>query len=237
MKWIETASYEEMSKMAADLFINHIKNNSKSVIGLATGGTPEGFYKELVKSYTSRKVSYARTVSFNLDEYVGVTAESEASYHHYMKKHLFNYIDIKRENIYLPNGDTPNLEKAVREYERQIEESGGIDIQLLGIGTNGHIGFNEPGSSFENTTHVVELTASTREANKVYFERLEDVPKHAITMGIKTIMQSKKIILLLSGASKREAYDRLRTGEVTEQFPASALHLHSDVTVIYTGVK
>lgn len=237
MKWIEAVSYEEMSKIAADLFIEHIKKNSKSVMGLATGGTPEGFYQELIKSYEAGEVSFTEITSFNLDEYVGITEESEASYHHYMRKHLFTHIDIKRENTYLPNGNAPDLEKAAIEYEMQIKEAGGIDVQLLGIGTNGHIGFNEPGSSFENKTHVVELTASTREANKVYFERLEDVPTHAITMGIKTIMQSKKIVLLISGASKQEAYDRLRTGQVTEQFPASVLHLHEDVTVIYTGVS
>lgn len=237
MKWIEAASYEEMSKIAADLFVGHMKKNSRSVIGLATGGTPEGFYQELVKSYQSGEISFSETTTFNLDEYVGITKENEASYHYYMKKHLFDHIDIKPENINLPNGGAPNLEKAAKEYERQIGEAGGIDLQLLGIGTNGHIGFNEPGSSFEQETHIVELTDSTREANKVYFEKVEDVPTHAITIGIKTIMQAKKIVLLISGASKQEAYDRLRTGQVTEQFPASALHLHDDVTVIYTGVS
>lgn len=237
MKWMEAASYEEMSKIAASLFITCINENSKSVIGLATGGTPEEFYKELVKSYKSGEVSFDGTTSFNLDEYVGVPAESEASYHHYMKRNLFDHIDIKPANIHLPNGDASELKKAAMEYEKQIKVAGGIDIQLLGIGVNGHIGFNEPGSSFEEETHVVELTPSTREANKVYFEQLEDVPTHAITMGIKTIMQSKKIVLLISGASKQEAYDRLRAGQVTEQFPASVLHLHEDVTVIYTGVK
>ena len=237
MKWMQAASYEEMSKIAASLFISCINENSKSVIGLATGGTPEGFYKELVKSYKSGEVSFAGATSFNLDEYVGLSAENEASYHCYMKRNLFDHIDIKPENIHLPNGDAQDLEKAAMEYEKHIKAAGGIDIQLLGIGVNGHIGFNEPGSSFEKGTHVVELTASTREANRMYFEQLEDVPTHAITMGIKTIVQAKKIVLLISGASKQEAYDRLRAGQVTEQFPASVLHLHDDVTVIYTGVE
>ncbi|MGM9949960.1 MAG: glucosamine-6-phosphate deaminase [Lysinibacillus sp.] len=237
MRWIEAAGYEEMSKIAADLFITCINENSKSVVGLATGATPEYFYKELIKRCSSGEVSFAGTTSFNLDEYVGVSAESEASYHHYMKRNLFDHIDIKPEDIHLPNGDASDLEQAATEYEAQIKAAGGIDIQLLGIGVNGHIGFNEPGSSFEEGTHVVELTASTRQANKVYFERLEDVPTHALTMGIKTIMQSKRIVLLISGASKQEAYDRLRAGQVTEQFPASVLHLHEDVTVIYTGVE
>lgn len=237
MNWIEAASYEEMSKIAADLFVDHMKKNRRNVIGLATGGTPEGFYQELVKSYQSGEISFSETTTFNLDEYVGITEDNEASYHYYMKKHLFDYIDINPDNINLPNGGASNLEKAAKEYELQIEEAGGIDLQLLGIGTNGHIGFNEPGSSFEQETHIVELTDSTREANKVYFEKFEDVPTHAITIGIKTIMQAKKIVLLISGASKQEAYDRLRTGQVTEQFPASVLHLHEDVTVIYTGVS
>lgn len=237
MKWIEAESYEEMSKIAADIFISQIGENDKSVIGLATGGTPEGFYKELVENYKSGKISFAGTTSFNLDEYVGISVESEASYHYYMKKHLFSHIDIKSENIHIPNGDTKNLEETAKEYDLQIQEAGGIDMQLLGIGVNGHIGFNEPGSSFEKGTQVVELTESTREANRIYFDRLEDVPTHAITMGIKTIMQSKKVVLLISGASKQEAYDRLRAGQVTEDFPASVLHLHDDVTVIYTGVS
>ena len=237
MKWIEAASYEEMSKIAADLFKAQLQQNKQSVFGMATGGTPEGFYKELVNSFKAGEISFAEAKSFNLDEYVGIAPENKVSYHYYMDENLFNHIDMKRENIHVPTGNTANLEKAAADYDAAIEAAGGIDIQLLGIGVNGHIGFNEPGSSFEAGTNIVELTESTREANKIYFDKPEDVPTHAITMGIRTIRQSKKVVLLISGASKQEAFDRLRSGEVTEDFPASALHNHDDVTVIYTGVK
>lgn len=154
-----------------------------------------------------------------------------------MDHHLFNHVDMKRDNINLPAGIQSNLEKAAAEYEAMIKAAGNIDIQLLGIGGNGHIGFNEPGTPFDVGTHIIELAQSTREANKVYFDSIEDVPTHAITMGIKTILSSKKIVLLIAGASKQEAFDRLRSGIVTEDFPASALHNHPDVTVIYTDVK
>ena len=237
MEWIEAASYEEMSKTAAAIFKAQLKQNKQSVFGMATGGTPEGFYKELVASFKAGEISFAEAKSFNLDEYVGIAPENKVSYHYYMDDNLFNHIDMKRENIHVPTGNTANVEKSASDYDAAIEAAGGIDIQLLGIGVNGHIGFNEPGASFEAGTNIVELTQSTREANKIYFDKLEDVPTHAITMGIRTIMQSKKVVLLISGASKQEAFDRLRSGEVTEDFPASALHNHNDVVVIYTDVK
>ncbi|MEK5186414.1 glucosamine-6-phosphate deaminase [Solibacillus sp. FSL R5-0691] len=236
-KWIEAANYDEMSKIAATIFIDQLKKNSETVLGLATGGTPEGFYKELVAAYKAGEVSFAQAKSFNLDEYVGIDPANESSYHYYMDHHLFNHVDMKRDNINLPAGIQSNLEKAAAEYEAMIKAAGNIDIQLLGIGGNGHIGFNEPGTPFDVGTHIIELAQSTREANKVYFDSIEDVPTHAITMGIKTILSSKKIVLLIAGASKQEAFDRLRSGIVTEDFPASALHNHPDVTVIYTDVK
>ncbi|WP_332648721.1 glucosamine-6-phosphate deaminase [Lysinibacillus sp. 54212] len=237
MKWIEAASYEEMSIIAANIFTAQLKQNPTSVFGMATGGTPEGFYKELVSSYQAGEISFAEAKSFNLDEYIGIAPENKVSYHYYMDENLFNHIDMKRENIHVPTGDSTDLQASAVQYDEAIEGAGGIDIQLLGIGVNGHIGFNEPGSSFSAGTNIVELTESTREANQIYFDKLEDVPSHAITMGISTILQSKKIVLLISGASKQEAMDRLRSGEITEDFPASALHQHNDVTVIYTGVK
>ena len=237
MELIEAISYEEMSKIAATIFKVQLQKNKKSVFGMATGGTPEGFYKELVASFKAGEISFAEAKSFNLDEYVGVAPENKVSYHYYMNAHLFNHIDMKRENIYVPTGDRADLEKSAADYDMVIKEAGGIHIQLLGIGVNGHIGFNEPGTSFTAGTNIVELAQSTREANKIYFDKLEDVPTHAITMGIGTIMQSKKIVLLIAGAAKQQAFDRLRSGEVTEEFPASALHHHQDVVVIYTGVK
>lgn len=237
MKWIEAASYEEMSKIAADMFVAQLKKNPKSVFGMATGGTPEGFYKQLVERYKAGEISFADVQSFNLDEYIGLDPNSEMSYHYYMAHNLFNHVDIKEENWHVPAGNAEDLEAVAKAYDAAIEAAGGIDIQLLGIGVNGHIGFNEPGTPFTLGTNVVELTESTREANKIYFDSIDDVPTHAITMGIQTIMQSREVVLLMSGASKQEAYDRLRSGEVTEDFPASALHNHPNVTVIYTGVK
>lgn len=237
LKWIEATDYKEMSRIAAALFKDQLKKNSATVFGMATGGTPEGFYKELVAAYKAGEISFAQAKSFNLDEYIGINPNNEASYHYYMDHNLFNHIDMKRENIFVPAGNTSNLEKAAADYDAMIEAAGNIDIQLLGIGVNGHIGFNEPGTPFSLGTNIVELTQSTREANKVYFDSIDDVPTHAITMGIKTILNSKKLVLLISGVSKQEAFDRLRSGIVTEDFPASALHHHPDVTVIYTEVK
>ncbi|MFL0584878.1 glucosamine-6-phosphate deaminase [Solibacillus silvestris] len=236
-KWIEAANYDELSKIAATIFIDQLKKDSAMVFGMATGGTPEGFYKKLVAAYKAGEISFKQAKSFNLDEYIGIDPANEASYHYYMDYNLFNHIDMKRENIFLPAGNKSNLEKAAAEYDALINTAGNIDIQLLGIGVNGHIGFNEPGTPFDLGTNIVELAQSTREANQVYFDSIDDVPTHAITMGIKTILSSKKIVLLISGASKQEAFDRLRSGVVTEDFPASALHNHPDVTVIYTDVK
>lgn len=237
MKWVEAASYEEMSKIAADIFVSQLKQNPKSVFGMATGGTPEGFYKELVESYKAGEISFADVQSFNLDEYIGLDPNSEMSYHYYMAHNLFNHVDIKDGKWHVPAGNVQDLESVAKAYDAAIEAAGGIDIQLLGIGVNGHIGFNEPGTPFALGTNVVELTESTREANKIYFDSIDEVPTHAITMGINTIMQSRAVVLLVSGASKQDAYNRLRSGEVTEDFPASALHNHPNVTVIYTGVK
>ncbi len=237
MKWIEAASYEEMSKMGAAIFKEQLKQVKTSVFGMATGSTPEGLYKELVKAYEAGELSFAEAKSFNLDEYIGITPENKASYHYFMDENLFAHIDMKRENIHVPAGSSEDIEKTATDYDAAIATAGGIDIQLLGIGVNGHIGFNEPGTAFELGTNVVELTQSTREANQIYFDSIDDVPTHAITMGIQTIMNAKKVVLLISGASKQEAYERLHSGEITTDFPASALHNHKDVTVIYTGVK
>lgn len=237
MKWIEAASYEEMSGIAADIFKENLKQNPEIVLGLATGGSAEGFYKKLVEAYKAKEISFENARSFNLDEYVGINPENKASYHYYMDQQLFNHVDMKRENIHVPKGDTADLQAAAAQYDAMIKAAGGIDIQLLGIGVNGHIGFNEPGTPFTLETNVIELAQSTREANKIYFDSIDDMPTHAITMGIQTIMNAKKVVLLISGASKQEAINRLRSGEVTEDFPASALNNHQDVTVIYTGVK
>ncbi len=237
MKWIEAKNYEEMGAIGAQIFIEQLQAKSNSVIGLATGSTPIGLYKELVNSYKEGTICFENVTSFNLDEYTGLSKESEFSYYYFMHDNLFNHVNIKPENVNIPSGDVSTIEETCVNYEKAMAQEGGIDVQLLGIGVNGHIGFNEPGTAFDSVTQVVELTESTREANKVHFDNLEDVPTHAVTMGISSIMKSKKVVLLISGAAKQEAYDFLRSGEVTENFPASALHNHPDVTVIYTDVK
>lgn len=237
MKWIETVNYDEMSKCAAAIFKEQLIQEKTSVFGMATGSTPEGFYKDLVKAYQAGEVSFSEAKSFNLDEYIGIAPTNEASYHYFMDQNLFNHIDMRHENIHVPTGNVKNMEQATKEYDAAIAAAGGIDIQLLGIGVNGHIGFNEPGTPFDLGTNVIELAQSTREANKIYFDSIDDVPKQAITMGIQTIMNAKKVVLLVSGSSKQEAYERLRSGEITTDFPASVLHKHPDVTIIYTGVK
>ncbi|MER1985567.1 MAG: glucosamine-6-phosphate deaminase [Solibacillus sp.] len=236
-KWVEAKNYDDMSALGAQYFIDLLKEKPNAVLGLATGGTPEGLYAELVKSYKAGEISFAEATSFNLDEYIGVEPDNKVSYHYYMDEQLFKHVDMRREAINVPKGNVEDMEASTAAYEALIEAAGGVDMQLLGIGINGHIGFNEPGSKFDSKTQIVELTESTREANKIYFDRYEDVPTHAITMGIDTILHSKKVVLLISGASKQEAFDRLRSAELTEDFPASALHKHPDVTVIYTGVK
>lgn len=237
MKWVKATSYEEMSQIAADIFKKQLQDNKQSVLGLATGGTPEGFYAEMIAAYKAGEISFKEAKSFNLDEYVGIEPSNKASYHYYMDEQLFNHVDMKRENIHVPTGNPAQLEQSTVKYDEMINAAGGVDIQLLGIGVNGHIGFNEPGTSFDSFTNVVELTESTREANKIYFDTIEDVPTHAITMGIQTILNAKKVVILISGASKQEAFNRLKSGEMTEDFPASALHKHKDVTVIYTDLQ
>lgn len=237
INWIQAKDYEELSKKACELFVQQLKVKPNSVIGLATGSTPIGLYEELVKQYQSGNISFKDVISFNLDEYVGIDPNNEASYHYFMNHHLFQHIDIQKENIHIPEGYSTDLEKVCSAYEEKIDVVGGIDIQVLGIGVNGHIGFNEPGTPFDSKTHVVQLAESTIKSNQRFFEKPEDMPRSAITMGIQSILKAKKILLLISGTAKQEAYNRLRSGEITEELPASVLHRHHDVTVIYTDVQ
>jgi len=232
MKWIEVDNYEKMSEQAADAIIRLVKEKPDAVLGLATGGTPAGTYKRLTEDFAQNKTSYENIKTVNLDEYVGLEKNSDQSYSYYMDKHLFNHIDINRENVHLPKAETPPYEQDAAGYEQLIEKLGGVDLQILGIGENGHIGFNEPGTPFTSKTSVVELEESTREANARYFENRDDVPTHAISMGISTIMKSRKIILLASGSKKAHIlYDLFKT-DVTEDIPASILKQHQDVTII-----
>jgi glucosamine-6-phosphate deaminase len=231
LKLIKTGTYEELSQMAAAQIIAKIQANPKLNLGLATGSTPTGVYKKLIQDYEESNTTYKQINTFNLDEYIGISKKDPNSYHYFMCENLFDHIDVPLEQTHIPDGTAKNLDEECRRYEQFIEEHGGIDLQILGIGQNGHIGFNEPGTSFSSRTHLINLAESTRKANSRFFESLDDVPTQAITMGIASIMESKEIFLLVSGASKAEALERLMNGEVSEQFPASILKNHPNVTI------
>jgi len=232
MKIIEVKDYQEMSKRAAEYIIEKVRTLKKLNLGLATGGTPVGTYTNLIEDYKQNNTSYQDVTTFNLDEYVGLSGDHYNSYRYYMNDQLFDHIDIPKSNTFIPRGDVSDMQKECDDYEKLLTEHGGIDLQILGIGSNGHIGFNEPGTSFDSNTHLIELTPSTREANARYFSSLEEVPTKAITMGIATIMKSKEILLLISGENKGEALSQLLHGEVNESFPASVLGDHPYVTII-----
>ncbi|MFI8494823.1 glucosamine-6-phosphate deaminase [Peribacillus butanolivorans] len=232
MNIIKVQDYKEMSQSAANIVIRKVKENSKIKLGLATGGTPKGTYDTLIEDHMQNNTSYENVTSFNLDEYIGLDSNDPNSYHYYMDQSLFAHININNEQTYLPNGTADNLDKECTRFDKMIETLGGIDLQILGIGQNGHIGFNEPGTSFSSGTHVVALEESTRQANARYFDSIDEVPTHAITMGIATIMKSKEILLLISGEEKAETLKKLIHGEITEEFPASILKKHNNVTII-----
>ncbi|MFC0273313.1 glucosamine-6-phosphate deaminase [Metabacillus herbersteinensis] len=232
MKLVQVENDTEMSQVAAEKIISLVTHNPTATLGLATGGTPKGVYAELRRDYENNHTSYHSIKAVNLDEYVGLTAEDPNSYKYYMSKELFNHINIKSTNTHLPHGNAEDLNEECVRYEKLIKSLGGIDLQLLGIGHNGHIGFNEPGTSFESRTHLVHLTEQTITANSRYFSSYEEVPKQAITMGIQTILCSKEIVLIASGKEKAESIKRLFKGEINESFPASTLLLHANVTVI-----
>ncbi len=229
-------TYEDVSKKAAQLIAAQVTLNTKSVLGLATGSTPEGTYKNLIEMYKNDIVDFQDVVTFNLDEYLDLGAENEQSYAYYMNKHLFDHVNINRENIHIPNGCTEDREKTCEEYDNMIFNYGKIDLQLLGIGTNGHIGFNEPDVHFEAGTHVVELDDETISANARFFDDISDVPTKAISMGIRNIMQSKKVLLLATGAKKIDAVHKMLFEEITPNLPASILQVHNDVTIIVDKV-
>lgn len=232
MRIIKVKDYEELSREACHFILDHMTQNEKLVLGLATGSTPEGLYSNLVERFKQGEASFKHVTSFNLDEYVGLSAEDPQSYRHYMNEKLFSHVDIPAENAHVPNGASIDIEQECKDYEKRIEESGKIDVQILGLGLNGHIGFNEPGTPFSSRTHIIDLDDSTREANSRFFQSLEEVPTKAVTMGIGTIMESKEILLLVSGKNKAEAVARLMNGEVSTDFPASVLKQHKNVTVI-----
>lgn len=229
---IKVDNYQQMSEKAAEYIIDRVTKVPSIKLGLATGGTPIGTYKHLIEDYQKNGTSYRNVTTFNLDEYIGLSGENKNSYRYYMNDLFFNHIDINKEKTHIPQGDVSDIQKECLRYEELITENGGIDLQILGIGGNGHIGFNEPGTSFHSKTHIVDLAPSTIEANARFFNQLEEVPTKAITMGISTIMKSKEILLLVSGESKKEALDKLINGPVDESFPASILKNHPRVTII-----
>lgn len=232
MKLIACKDYTEMSQKAANEILELVHREKRCTLGLATGSTPEGVYKVLVEDFNKGETSYKHVSSVNLDEYVGLAKDNPNSYHHYMKSNLFQHIDLPESQQLIPNGEAKDLEEECRGYEKTIAELGGVDLQLLGIGHNGHIGFNEPGTPFTSRTHVVDLAEKTRKANARFFSDVSEVPTQAITMGIETILESKKILLLISGKSKAEALSKLMNGPIDESFPASILKNHPNVTIM-----
>lgn len=231
MKVIKAKNYEEMSKLAANIIGAQVTINPKSVLGLATGSSPIGTYKYIIEDYNAGFLDFSKITTVNLDEYCGLDGENDQSYRYFMNNYLFNHVNIDKANTYVPNGVAKDLDIECERYENFINDLGGIDLQLLGIGHNGHIGFNEPDDIFPNIVHSSELAASTIEANSRLFNNIEDVPTVALSMGIGTIMRAKKIILV-AAADKAEAIEKAVNGPVTPQVPASILQLHKDVTII-----
>lgn len=230
MEILKIRDYDEMCDVAAQRIIKQVKSKSNSVLGLATGSTPLGVYQRLVSNYREGHLSYDRVQTFNLDEYVGLSPDHPNSYCYYMRENLFSHLDLQPANTHLPKGE--GGEEVCGQYEEKITKAGGIDLQILGLGLNGHIGFNEPGTSFSSRTHVVELDDSTRIANQRFFNNLDEVPTHAVTMGIATIMDSREILLLVQGEKKADTLQRLLEGEITESLPGSVLRRHPRVTLI-----
>ncbi len=232
MNVVVTDNYDEMSKTAAAVIADQLKAKPESVLGLATGTTPIGLYAELVRACDAGEISFAQAQSFNLDEYRGLPGTHDQSYRYFMQQNLFDHVDIDVSKTHVPDGAMDDAEAACAAYEDAIAEAGGVDLQLLGLGHNGHIGFNEPCDSFPVATHCVELTESTIEANSRLFDSADDVPREAYTMGIGTIMKARKILLVVSGAGKAEIVRDVVCGPVVPQVPASVLQLHPDVTVV-----
>lgn len=223
-------TYEEMSKAAGKVVARMLNSKPNSVLGLATGSTPLGLYKELVRLHRDEGLDFSQVTSFNLDEYVGLGKDHPQSYHYFMYENLFKHINISPQNVYIPSGTTDNYEAFCKWYEQRIVQCGGIDLQILGIGSDGHIAFNEPSSSLGSRTRIKTLAKQTIEDNARFFEKIEDVPIYAITMGVGTIMEARQIILLASGASKQAAVTAAVEGPVTSMITASALQLHRDCT-------
>ena len=234
MKFITVKTYEELSKKAADIIAAQIILKNDCVLGLATGSSPVGTYKNLIKKVENGEISFKNVTSVNLDEYVGLDGGHDQSYRYFMNDNLFDHVDIDKSKTYVPNGCAEDLDTEGEAYDELIKSLGGIDLQLLGIGLDGHIGFNEHDDFFTAATHSVTLDPSTIEANSRFFASKDDVPKSAITMGMMSIMQAKRILMVANGKAKLDIIKKAMEGPVDPKVPASILQLHPDVTVIYS---
>ncbi len=232
METIVVKNYEEMSALGAKYFADVIKAKPNCVMGLATGSTPIGMYSALADMCKSGDLDFSKVRSVNLDEYYPITPDNDQSYRYFMNKNFFDKLNIDKANTYVPDGTAKDVEASCKAYEDNIDAMGGIDIQILGIGRNGHIGFNEPDEELMPFTHLTKLTEDTIDANARFFESANDVPKHALTMGIKSVFKARKIVLLISGENKAPAVQALMKGTITTKCPATLLCLHPDVTLI-----
>ena len=232
MRFIVTKDYNDMSRKAANIISDQIITKPNCVLGLATGSTPVGTYKQLVEWYNKGDLDFSEVSTVNLDEYKGLDHDNDQSYYYFMMNNLFKHVNIDLSRTHVPDGTEPDSEKACADYEEIVRSYGGIDLQLLGLGHNGHIGFNEPSDNFAKVTHCVDLTESTIKANARFFEKIEDVPTQAYTMGIGTIFKAKRILLIASGKDKAEIVKKAFCGPIDPQVPASILQLHPDVTVV-----
>lgn len=232
MEVIVRDSYEEVSKLAAELIADVIRRKPRAVLGLATGSTPLGTYKELIRLHREEGLDLSRVITFNLDEYVGLPHDHPQSYHYFMWENVFKQINVNPKNVHIPDGTAKDIPGFCRWYEEQIVKAGGLDIQILGIGSNGHIAFNEPGSSLGSRTRVKTLDERTRQDNARFFRNLDEVPRYAITMGIGTIMDARQLILVANGAGKADAISRTCEGPITAIVPATIVQLHPKATII-----
>ncbi len=232
MEIVKTKDYEELSRKAANFIAAQVIMKPNCVLGLATGSSPMGTYKQLIQMYENGDLDFSNVSSVNLDEYKGLNPENDQSYRYFMNTNFFDHINIEKCRTFVPNGLEPDSDKCCAEYDQIIAQTGGVDLQLLGLGRNGHIGFNEPSDVFESGTHCVDLAPSTIEANKRFFQSEADVPRQAYTMGIRSIMMAKKILVVVSGSDKADALAKAICGPITPQVPASVLQLHPDVVVV-----
>lgn len=232
IRFIRAKDYQDMSHKAANILSAQVIIKPDCVLGLATGSSPIGIYEQLVQSHREGNLDFAQVTTFNLDEYRALPRSNSQSYYYFMHEHLFHHINIPQQQIHLPNGENPDAQAECTAYDSLIARTGGIDLQLLGMGSNGHIGFNEPAEEFTVGTHCVDLTESTIDANKRFFASADEVPRQAYTMGTGTIMNARKILIVISGANKADIVHRSFFGPVTPHVPASILQLHPDVTVV-----